>query len=143
MKSTIDEITKLHDNHIIVLVILLALIGPGLATLLVFFPGTIASLDVFKLLLISSCFGLSLSLPLAIVLLVRYGKIIAGNEGRLAVCLTISSIVTFITVVATVTLAYLFKWDFTTYLYTIIAISVVAWPLVFGLLPSLRKHGLV
>ncbi|MGB4768821.1 MAG: hypothetical protein WBP22_06245 [Candidatus Saccharimonas sp.] len=143
MKSTIDEVTKLHDNHIIVLVILLALIGPGLATLLVFFPSAITSLDVFKLLLISSCFGLSLSLPLAIVLLLRYGKIIAGDDGRLAVCLTISSIITLITVALTVTVAYLFKWDFMTYLYTILAITIVAWPLVLGLLPTLRKRGLV
>lgn len=143
MKSTIDEVTKLHDNHIIVLVILLALIGPGLSTLLVFFPSAITSLDVFKLLLISSCFGLSLSLPLAIVLLLRYGKIIAGDDGRLAVCLTISSIITLITVALTVSVAYLFKWDFMTYLYTILAITIVAWPLVLGLLPTLRKHGLV
>lgn len=143
MKSTIDEVTKLHDNHIIVLVILLALIGPGLATLLVFFPSAITSLDVFKLLVISSCFGLSLSLPLAIVLLLRYGKIIAGDDGRLAVCLTISSIITLITVALTVTVAYLFKWDFMTYLYTILVITIVAWPLVLGLLPTLRKRGLV
>lgn len=143
MKSTIDEVTKLHDNHIIVLVILLALIGPGLSTLLVFFPSAITSLDVFKLLLISSCFGLSLSLPLAIVLLLRYGKIIAGDDGRLAVCLTISSIITLITVALTVSVAYLFKWDFMTYLYTILAITIVAWPLVLGLLPTLRKRGLI
>lgn len=143
MKSTIDEFTRLHDNHIIFLVILLALIGPGLGTLLVFFPSAITSLDVFKILLVSSCFGLSLSLPLALILLTRYSKILAGTDGRLAVCLTIASIITLVTVMATLAFAYLFKWAFTPYLYTVVGICVIVWPLIFGVMPTLRKRGLI
>lgn len=143
MQSPLADIAKLRDNHVILLVILLALIGPGIGTLLVFFPEAFADLDVFKVLLVSACFGLGLSLPLSIVLLARYSAALSGTEGRLATCLTISSIVTLVTAVILLSLAYTYAWEFRTYLIVTAGMCVVAWPLVLGVLPILRKRGLI
>lgn len=143
MPSVVNDLAKLRDNHVILLIILLSLLSPGLGTLVVFFPQYVVSLDAFKVVFISACFSMSLSIPLLVILFLKYAQAMSANDNRLVACLTIASMVVFATSAILLTLSYYLGWEFTTYLTTSIVVNVIVNPLILLIGPYLRRSKLI
>lgn len=141
MASALNDIAKLRDNHIVLLILALALISPGLGTLLVFFTDMLLELDVVKVILLSVCYSLTLALPLSTVLLIRYARSL--KEGRLAACLVLASLAVLATTIIFLLLASLLQWDSGTFLAVNTLVCMLAWPVAISGFKYMRKKGLI